>query len=262
MSTAAALHPPGAMATGVQATQAWSAASSDGRRVAVRTHVGLVRTRLEDAWRVAPGVPFLGGRVDAFAVFDGLGGRPNGDAAAWAASRALPAAVQAAGSPADILANLEEAVAPTGGMTTAVVALCPSAGMEGPSHLLSSGDSSAYTLQDGRVTLLVPRDRSGRATVTDCLGNGRAHAQVRTWGWQGPLLMCTDGIDDVVGAEALRATLEAPPNGLAAALDRLMEEVLAAGAPDNATVLALSRPEPRGRVHPPVPRPDGQGHVA
>jgi len=62
----------------------------------VASDQGLRRRRLEDAWHVGT-VPWQGGLADVAFVFDGLGGHPFGQEAAWAAADAVPVAASAAG---------------------------------------------------------------------------------------------------------------------------------------------------------------------
>jgi serine/threonine protein phosphatase PrpC len=221
--------------------QRWSWASADGGwDVVALSHIGRVRRQLQDAWAVAFDLPFGPVPVDAFAVFDGLGGHPNGREAARMAARALPEAVRSAQSLHEILPRLDPAVAATGGRTTAVAALFPRGGGKG--FLVSAGDSSAYALQDGRLELLVQRDRIARNVVTDLLGAGRVRGRVREVSIaSGALLLCSDGVDDVLGPEPLRALVAAPRAGMAQAVERTMALVLEAGAPDNATLLLARR---------------------
>ncbi len=210
--------------------------------VAVRSEVGLVRARLEDAWCVAQGLR-LGGRPHhALAVFDGLGGLPNGQEAAWAAADKLPEAVTTAPRAEEVLARLNNWVRETQGATTAVVALIPAGTATGHGLLLSVGDSAAYLLEDDQgPVLLTPKDSEGGNVVTDFLGSPdlRGHTTEVEVPRGAALLLCTDGVDGVVPAASLTRVLKAPD--LAAALDDLFAEILANGAPDNATVVVARR---------------------
>lgn len=210
--------------------------------VSVRSEVGLVRHRLEDAWRILPNVRVAGQAMNALAVFDGLGGVPNGQEAAWAASDHLRDALEHAPRAADVLAHLNNWVRDTQGATTAVVALFPSVGNFGDGVVLSIGDSAAYALgPDRKARLLVPKDSDGPHVLTDYLGHAEAGGHVGTLQVQkgGALLLCTDGVDGVVEPDSIARLLLS--GDLAAALDDLFAEILDRGAPDNATVVVARR---------------------
>ena len=184
--------------------------------VAARTDVGKVRNELQDAWFAGP-VSHLGQtQLPCFAVFDGLGGLPFGREAAWAAAESLPEAASHASTAEGILRRLHEHVRPTQGATTAVVALFPRRDTPGAGFLLTAGDSAAFVHLDGQVHHLPLEVSPG-----------------------GVLLLCTDGVTDVIAAQALRPIFEA--RDLLAALDDVLADVLAAGAPDNATMVAARR---------------------
>lgn len=211
-----------------------------GWRAWMRSEVGLRRARLEDAWRILPGASMGGGLWDAFAVFDGLGGRPLGQEAAWAAANGLAEAMRRAGEPAGLLRELDGAVQGTGGATTATVALL---GPGEDAWVVGVGDSSAYVLEDGKPRLVLPKDRASRGVLTDCLGTSFAggHQARQPLAAGQSLLLCTDGVDEVAGPAALVGVLAAPPARVAAELDALFALVRAEGAPDNATALLVRR---------------------
>jgi PPM family protein phosphatase len=207
--------------------------------VIVRSDVGGVRERLEDAWAVLPSTAAAGRKSTVFAVFDGLGGEPNGQEAAWAAADNLGEALGRATRPDQVLPRLNAWVRQTQGSTTAVVALFPHEGGDGT--LLSVGDSAAYALDGTGLDLLTPKDAAGPNVVTDCLGSpdpGGHERSVHVARGQ-TVLLCTDGIDGVVDPASITAVLQAPD--LAAAVEDLFAEVWAKGAPDNATLVAARR---------------------
>ena len=185
------------------------------------------------AWRVAAGT-LRGARdenqdayavvADGIGVFDGVAGAPNGRAAAQAAAAGFPKAV----TQADPLATLDRVVRPTGGATTAVVAR-----LGASVRLWSVGDSCAFIV-DGSAEPVTPLDRADRI-LTQCLGRPfRGHAaSIRVAPGQ-RLLLCTDGVSDVVCAETL---VDCIVDDLEASVERILTAVEAAGAPDNATAV-------------------------
>lgn len=212
--------------------------------VAVRSDVGAVRTRLEDAWAVLSSVPMGGRSLDVFAVFDGLGGLPHGQEAAWGAAEALSASLQRSTGPSDVLHHLHGVVEGTGGATTAVVALFPTQGTVGEGVLVSAGDSAAYMAGPaGQLRLLVPKDAEGPSIVTQCLGREEPQGHVVPCSVPrgGTLLLCTDGVDGVVEPDRLVGALRSAD--LAAALEDVFSEIWDRGAPDNATVVLARRLE-------------------
>jgi serine/threonine protein phosphatase PrpC len=199
---------------------------------------------MEDAWCVLEAAPMAGERWDAFAVFDGIGGSPRGQEAARAAADGLRAALLRAKGPTDVLRQLDGAVLATGGATTAVAVLAPCE-RPGKVWLLGAGDSSVHAA--GVAGSLLPQDRVGRHGVTDGLGLPLAggHARELEVPPGGALLLCTDGVDEVVGPVAVQECLAAQARGPQEALAALFAAVQGAGAPDNATALLVRRPTSR-----------------
>ncbi len=194
-----------------------------GFDVAVRSTVGHVRPRQEDAWRVLP-------RKQVVAVFDGLGGMPAGDAASHAAAEALSKALR----DEDPFRALDAAVRATGGATTALVARLK----EGILHAV--GDCGAWAIQNGAPQQLVPKDRAERHKLTDCLGGMRdpkGHAVPFKVEPGASLLICTDGVDEVVDPADIANALQ--DADVQRGLDTLMAKVEAGGAPDNATAVLV-----------------------
>lgn len=197
------------------------------------------RHRVEDAYRVLPSASHQGRAWTAFAIFDGLGGEPFGQEAAWEAAEKLEVAVAGATSPESVLPVLNGYVRQTQGSTTAIVALFPQRSGEG--LLMSLGDSSAFALSgNGNVESLTPLDRGPGRAVTACLGPQEVTPQVRSINLPigGTLVLATDGAE-AVSPERLRPLFSSPD--VAAAIDDFSQQVLAAGAPDNCTVLAARR---------------------
>jgi PPM family protein phosphatase len=211
-----------------------------GLEVRVRCEQG-ARRRIEDAWVADLDVPHAGGRAAVFAVFDGLGGEPGGDVAARTASSELVPTIRAATAFPEVLPRLNSRVLTSGGFTTAVVALLePETGRV---DLASVGDSGAFMLEDGRVRLVSERDSAPSGSITDFLGNAglRGHRSTLQLDRGASLILCTDGVDGVIGAAALRPLLEASMVESRAALDRVYEEITRRGAPDNATLVWVRR---------------------
>lgn len=208
----------------------------------VRSEVGLVRTRLEDAWCLTPTVTVAGKPCAVAAVFDGVGGQPGGQEAAWAAADHLEETLRKIRDPKHALAHLNNWVRTTEGSTTAVVAILPKSQAEA-GMLLSVGDSAAYGVgPDAEARLLVPKDAEPQSgAITDYLGHAglEGHATTVHVAPGHTLLLCSDGVDKVIHPGHLGAALRAPD--LAAAVDDLFDEIRGRGAPDNATVVAMRR---------------------
>jgi len=209
--------------------------------VEVRSEAGN-RNRLEDAWRVVPDAPLGRRSVHVLAVFDGVGGEPHGQEAAWGAADALQRAVEDAGGIDDVLRRLNHIVQGTGGSTTAVVVFLDPRDPCG-GGVASIGDSALYTLDDGgHLVRLTAKDSLG-PMLTACLGNdaARGHVLPLQIGDDAPLLLCTDGVDGVVGTEGLEMLMQTPPGAREAALDVLFDTIREAGMPDNATLILAYR---------------------
>ena len=224
-------------------------------RPATATHPGLVRPNNEDS-------AYAGARLVALA--DGVGGEVAGEVASALAIEALRAAEAAADPVAGLRAALADAntriAAATAddpglaGMgTTATAILC-----RGRHAALGHvGDSRAYRLRDGdlaqltrddtyvqqlveegRITAEQARVHPQRSMVTNVLQG--VPAEVAVTGFRphpgDRYLLCSDGLPDAVPdadiAEALRANADP-----AACADRLISLALAAGGPDNVTVI-------------------------
>jgi serine/threonine protein phosphatase PrpC len=205
--------------------------------VVAATDQGKVRQRQEDAWSVLPGVRFAGQTVDAFAVFDGLGGEPRGQEAARAANENLEDTLGSARGIDEVLPALERFVDASGGMTTAAMGIFPRT-REGRGWAAAAGDSAAYRGLRGRPDLLIEKDRAGGA-ITSCLGGGllTAHSAPLQFGPGETFLFCTDGVDEVVGSGPLSKLLQVPTSMLEPGVVELFAEIERRGAPDNATLI-------------------------
>jgi protein phosphatase len=224
----------------------------------VATDLGLVRDNNEDA-------AFAGRRL--VAVADGIGGLPAGELASAAVVRALAPLEDAPGDqPAReaLRAAIEAANEEIGeagrtdpvreGMGTTVTALLLS-GDE--LVLLHIGDSRGYLLRDRELRRLTRDDTFVQELVDQgvlTVEEARRHPlrSVVTRAVQGrplepslavltPLagdryLLCSDGLSDVVPDESLARTLLSYPEPERCA-KALVERALAAGGPDNITVV-------------------------
>ncbi|MSQ02657.1 MAG: protein serine/threonine phosphatase 2C family protein [Myxococcales bacterium] len=223
---------------------------------AARTHAGRVRTANEDAWLCRP-------TAGIFAVVDGLGGEEAGDVAAAIAVAALAEIPDLRELPGEtVLAQalrvardriLDEADRDPqkegmGAVATAV-RFDDAGQMVSLAHV---GDTRAYLVHAGGVRQL-SRDHVAEATggqkarVARDLGRrdlqGEWVETSRSRVSPGDVLvLCSDGLHDVVQPAELAAelvTLRAEAKTADAIATRLVAMALAAGGPDNVTVVAV-----------------------
>jgi protein phosphatase len=221
-------------------------------------------------------------------VCDGMGGRPAGDVAARVAASTIVERLEGAGEdvvaqPASALttavqeanrAILDEAAAhpeETGMGTTCTAAVfCPD-------HLAVAqiGDSRAYLLRDGRLELLT-RDQTMASQMVEAgvLAPDKVenfpfkHVLSQALGTNGPIkpvvtdyalrdgdrvLLCSDGLHGPVADETISLILTVSANPAQAAR-ALVDAALAAGGPDNVTVVVADC----GRLEA-TPARDGDG---
>jgi PPM family protein phosphatase len=246
---------------------------------AARTETGPVRRNNEDA-------VFAGPRL--VAVADGVGGAAAGevasrlaiDAVAHLAGRRLQGPLEAALADAVAEANdtigFVAACRPlTAGMSTTLTTVA--LGDDGGYALASVGDSRAYLLRDGALTRLTrddslvqelidrgevspaeARSHPQRSLVLQTL-DGRPRAADRPATLEARagdrLLLCSDGLTDMVDDEAIAGALREPSREACA--ERLVALALAAGARDNVSVVvadAVPRRDPSAAWAPPAPR--------
>ena len=232
---------------------------------AVRTHTGLVRENNEDAWGALPEAGF-------FMVADGMGGLSHGEEASRiAVDTVLEAVGGHDGSDQgamgiclrDAFIEAHERILKHGaevcpGRTigTTGVALW----LHGDTGLIGHvGDSRLYRLRDGALdqltadhTLVQEMVDLGRLTPEEAERSPYAHKLTRALGVprrnepaireidvrEGDLfLLCSDGLSGVADREAIRAALAAET--LEAMADRLQEEALRGGGPDNITLILV-----------------------
>ena len=224
---------------------------------AVRTHVGLVREHNEDAVLASPRL---------LAVADGVGGSVAGEVASLTVIMALAhmdkcrltSPLPNALGDAVLQGNerirfIAECRPQMKGMSTTVTAVAL-----GDTYAIANiGDSRAYLLRDGKLRRLTRDDTyvqalvdSGgldpelarrhpqRSAVLAALDGDPARSPtVTTYPPRAGdrLLLCSDGLTDVVDDETLRAALGIPSRDRC--VERLLELALAAGGPDNISAI-------------------------
>jgi protein phosphatase len=227
------------------------------RAVAVSDR-GKARENNEDAVHAGPNL---------VAVADGVGGGPSGEVASEIVIRTL-AALDSGPPPADPAGALRAAVdaADRGirsaiesdprldGMGTTLTAML----IDGDTlDLVHVGDSRAYAWRDGALTQLTRDDTYVQGLVDKGVisaAEARAHPQraLVTQAVHGagvnPLylavkaqrgdrfLLCSDGLSDYVDEQAIAGALQ-EQSDLAQCAQRLVQLALAAGAPDNVSVI-------------------------
>ncbi|HWC35618.1 MAG TPA: protein phosphatase 2C domain-containing protein [Mycobacteriales bacterium] len=228
-----------------------------GWRFAARTHVGLVRDGNEDALYAGPRL---------LAVADGVGGSVAGEIASKITITTLSpldtdtsiddplAALREATHAADI--QLRDAIAgdpSLAGMGTTLTAMLWAGDQVGLAQL---GDSRAYLMREGELTQLT-RDQTlvqslvdeGQITAAEALVHPRRSWILRALDGRGEAqpevellevaaadryLLCSDGLSDYVDVDTIAATLRGGDD-LQLVCDQLVDQALAAGAPDNVT---------------------------
>lgn len=248
------------MRTGPGASR-WETAAVLQFRTAAASHVGLVRSHNEDSGLAGPRL---------VVVADGMGGAAAGELASVTAVRAaeevarrridalgpgelLAAAVELA---ADRISALVRADASRGGMGTTFTAVCTDGTRAVLGHL---GDSRAYLLRGELIeqlsadhTLVQTLVDAGRLSQAQARRSNHRHIVMRSLGGGGPsvpdlvdldlvagdrLLLCSDGLSDLVDDATLAVVLAVPDAHRAA--DLLLAAALDAGGTDNVTCVVV-----------------------
>jgi serine/threonine protein phosphatase Stp1 len=233
-----------------------------GYRSAVRTHIGMVRQRNEDA-------VLDRAEIGLWAVADGAGGHERGDYASACIVEAL-AAIDAAYSGARLVQEVRTRLSrvnnelrakatvlgPNALICTTVVALLIDAG---EARVLWAGDSRLYLMRAGRLRQLT-RDQSyvqdlvdrGEITREEAAGHPLSNIVTNLVGGSDELifeerherletgdvlLLCSDGLSGAVSDAEIAEVLGAYP--VVTAADRLIECALAQGARDNISVVVV-----------------------
>ena len=223
-----------------------------------QTHVGQ-RSHNEDAF-------YIGADNGVIIVADGVGGHPAGDVASSIACRVIARYVALGFSLTDAIRGSHQEVMQAAserpgsrGMATTVVA----AHFDGPDFCIAwVGDSRAY-LWDGQLKLLTQDHSyvqsllsSGQITVQQAREHPRRNVIVQAVGLQGDdelhvednqgtlsagqvLLLCSDGLSDVVDSGLISDTLAAQ-GPLQATCDALVAAALEAGGKDNISVVLVA----------------------
>jgi protein phosphatase len=222
------------------------------------SHVGLVRDGNEDSGFAGPYLQL---------VADGVGGAAAGEVAS-ATTAYVVSALLAAEPDADVPTQLQRAVREAhlqlragvarrperAGMATTLTAV---AAHENRFHLVHVGDSRAYVLRDGDLTRITvdhtlvqslvdegslseeaAQHFAYRSVVLRAVnGETPTEPEVREVGLRAGdrLLLCSDGLTDLVPDAAIQAALRVAEREAAA--DRLVEAALRAGGRDNVTCL-------------------------
>lgn len=228
-------------------------------RFAGRSEIGLVRRNNEDSGYVSN---------DVAVVADGMGGHEAGELASAATIASVVAAAKLATDADEVLPHLAEAVVTAGeyiadvvsanreltGMGTTMTAVAIRGERLAVAHV---GDSRAYLMRDGEFqqitkdhTFVQTLVDAGEITKEEAAVHPRRnlmmraidgiHAvdvdlSVREAKVGDRLLLCSDGLCGVVAEEEIRIALGA--QDLTSAVTELIDSALAAGAPDNITVV-------------------------
>ena len=241
-------------------------------KIAAKSDVGRVRTNNEDSLLIDELLGLL-------ILADGMGGHAGGEVASSVAVATVAAYVrgQLVGPElAEPTAALLQAAIRTAdeaiwtqaharrelqGMgTTVVLALC----QRDQVHIAHVGDSRAYLLHDGglrqltedhsvvaqliKAGQLTPRQARShplRHQITRSLGNREAVAELRCVTWQhgNCLLLCSDGLTNMVGDRHIEALIRQASGDMQAACEALVARANANGGKDNISVILAHRDE-------------------
>lgn len=228
-------------------------------RFAGRSEIGLVRRNNEDSGYAA---------TDIAVVADGMGGHEAGELASAATIASVVNAAKLATEADEVLAHLSDAVITAGeyiadvvaanreltGMGTTMTAVAIRGERLAVAHV---GDSRAYILREGEFQQIT-KDHTFVQTLVDAGEITKAEAavhprrnlmmraidgihavdvdlSVREAKIGDRLLLCSDGLCGVVAEEEIRIALSA--TDLTSAVTELIDNAIAAGAPDNVTVI-------------------------
>jgi serine/threonine protein phosphatase PrpC len=226
--------------------------------VAIATRTGLVRQRNEDSG--------YAGRW-LCAVADGMGGHVGGDTASATVIDAVREFDAAPENPGQMTAVLGAAVREANKRIAARVLEEPGLASMGSTLtalfwsgsivvVANIGDSRAYRLRDGVLTQLTEDHVLSNLVATPMpseIGEYLVRFLDRRPGWSPDLtlrtampgdryLICSDGLSGVLSADRIREVL-GDAESLDQAVETLIQETYAAGAPDNVTVIAVDLPE-------------------
>ena len=231
-----------------------------------KTDVGLVRNNNEDALLVSPSLKL-------WAVADGMGGHASGEVASAVANITIEESIEAGSSLSEAIQRAHKAVLDQAteqpqyrGMGSTIVAVQSS----GTQYQIAwVGDSRAYLwthsqlgrqleqlttdhsyvqmlYQAGAITAKELNTHPERNVITQCLGSlelssVNVETVDREWRKGDWLLLCSDGLTDAVGDQAICDILSAHTE-IPSAVEALVQAALDNGGRDNVSVLIVSRP--------------------
>ena len=233
--------------------------------VAYKTDVGLVRKKNEDSF-------YIDDKLDLLIIADGVGGHQAGEVASQMAVKIIPVMLKKIFKKKDqiqIQDQILEAIYKTNekilitakdfslnGMgTTLVLAFC----IDNKIHITHVGDSRAYLVRQNKLEL-VTEDHSvvfrllktGELTeeeaqhhplkhmITQSLGN-KSHIfpdiNCFTWSRGDFLLLCSDGLTDMVEDKKIEEIILLEDRNLDAKCEKLVELAKKRGGKDNITII-------------------------
>jgi len=226
-------------------------------RAGVATDIGRVREKNDDSFLIEPPL---------YAVADGMGGHRGGDVASQLALETVDRMfLEGQGSLAEQIREANRTVfersaedrAVAGMGTTLTAALV----REGEVHLAHVGDSRAYLLRAGALrqltkdhTLVGRMIRAGEISEAEAEVHPHRNVLTRSVGTEPDvrvdeedvgllegdrLLLCSDGLTNMVTEDQIQAILETTPTNPQEAADRLVRAANRAGGVDNITVVVL-----------------------
>lgn len=238
-----------------------------------RSNIGRVRHVNEDhAW-----VGQLPGGITLAIVADGMGGHQAGDVASRLAVESFRSMLERQHERSEVSQQegkmlLRQAIAEANekvyemasrneryhSMGTTVVAAMLGGGSAVIGHV---GDSRAYRVSKERLSLLTEDHslvnellKSGQLSQEEAANHPRknvltraigtdAHVEIDVqslpWSSEDLLLLCSDGLTNMVGEEQILAVLAQESDDLGAKADQLIQQALEAGGDDNVTVVLL-----------------------
>ncbi|MDZ7924147.1 MAG: Stp1/IreP family PP2C-type Ser/Thr phosphatase [Marinagarivorans sp.] len=231
-----------------------------------KTDIGLVRSNNEDALLVKPALRL-------WAVADGMGGHASGEVASEITNKVIEQGINNGLTLAEAIQQAHKSVIKEAqqnteyaGMGSTVVAILSSGAQY---QVAWVGDSRAYLwgrsklgrqleqlttdhsyvqmlYQAGAITAKEMHCHPERNVITQCLGSeDLISVQVdtidREWAKDDWVLLCSDGLTDVVNDQNICDVLSAHTK-IDAAVDALIELAIANGGRDNISVLIVSKP--------------------
>lgn len=235
------------------------------RQYVTKTDPGRRRRNNEDVFVCEPPL---------FAIADGMGGAQAGEVASGLAAEALKEGSDGSGTPEERVNTLiqsanrrvyeraQEDSALTGMGTTLTLALVG----EGTVTFGHVGDSRAYRLRDGKLdqvtddhSLVAELTRAGKLSEEEAESHPQRSVITRALGTdpdvdgdifrvetnEGDIfLLCSDGLSDMVGDQAIEEILQKQRGNLKKAAQELVKAANKSGGEDNITVLLFEIGEP------------------